>query len=73
MSDYLTETEALLALLSHCLRTIQEAEIVSRGYSRYIHQLCESLQKFTEGVEDVGCYFGNFTLIACAKADHYCT
>lgn len=35
VSGYCTKIESLLTLLSHCLRTIQEVEIVVRQYNRY--------------------------------------
>ena len=37
VSGYCTKTESLLTLLSHCLRTIQEVEIVVRQYNRYVN------------------------------------
>ena len=34
VEGYCSETESLLSLLTHCLKTIQEAEIITRAYNR---------------------------------------
>ena len=34
VEGYCSETESMLSLLTHCLKTIQEAEIITRAYNR---------------------------------------